>query len=193
MGDVLPARNDYDAQTAGLALARVVMESGLRPPTLQQVADQARTGVSTLSRWFGGKQPMLPRAAGAYAIVFWDQVADQVNMLGWPGFVSVAEQGRHHLRAWLAFEELGRADEQVGEVVAGLWDEVRTWMRYLRPGPSGSPVLDDTDLLRREITLRGLWAALCAPTEPLDATTALALWADACALSVAAGPASGAA
>lgn len=190
---MLPARNDYDAQTAGLALARAVMESGLRPPTLQQVADQARTGVSTLSRWFGGKRPMLPRAAGAYAIIFWDQVADQVNMLGWPGFVAVAEQGRHHLRAWLAFEELGRVDEQVGEVVAGLWDEVRTWMRHLRAGPDGAPVLSDMELLSREITLRGLWTAICAPTEPLDTTTALALWADACRSSAGAGRASGAA
>lgn len=190
---MLPPRNDYDAQIAGLALARAVMESGLRAPTLQQVADHGRIGVSTLSRWFGSKQPMLPRAAGAYAIIFWDQVADQVNMLGWPGFVSVAEQGRHHLRAWLAFEELGRVDAQVGEVVAGLWDEVRTWMRHLRPGPGGAAVLSDTDLLSREITLRGLWAAICAPTEPLDTATALALWADVCGPTVAAGPASGAA
>ncbi|SDL10128.1 hypothetical protein SAMN05428985_109155 [Nocardioides sp. YR527] len=163
-------RNAFDSQTAGLALARTIGRGGLRPPTLQTIAEEANTGVSTLHRWFGGTQGMLPHAAAAFADMFWTRVADRVNATGWAGFLPENEDDLFFLRAWLGFEELARSDDGVGQAVGELWHDARFWFRSVL-----GRELTDFEMAGVEAILRGLWDGLCA-AEPLDTGLAHRLW-----------------
>lgn len=170
MGVMHLRRNALDSQTAGLALARTIGRNGLRPPTLQAVADEARAGASTLHRWFGGAQGMLPHATAAFAGMFWSRIADRVNATGWGGFLPANEDDRFFLRAWLGLEELARADEGVAQAVGELWHDVRSWIRSTL-----GRELTDFEMAGVEAILRGLWDSLCA-AEPLEADLACRLW-----------------
>ncbi|MFJ9392928.1 hypothetical protein ACIRON_29185 [Nocardioides sp. NPDC101246] len=170
MGVMHLRRNAFDSQTAGLALARTIGRGGLRPPTLQTIAEEANTGVSTLHRWFGGTQGMLPHAAAAFADTFWTRVADRVNATGWAGFLPENEDDLFFLRAWLGFEELARSDDGVGQAAGELWRDARFWFRSVL-----GRELTDFEMAGVEAILRGLWDGLCA-AEPLDAGLAHRLW-----------------
>jgi AcrR family transcriptional regulator len=170
MGVMHLRRNAFDSQTAGLALARTIGRSGLRPPTLQTIAEEAKTGVSTLHRWFGGTQGMLPHATAAFADMFWTRIADRVNATGWAGFLPANEDDLFFLRAWLGFEDLARYDDGVGQAVGELWHDARFWFRSVL-----GRELTEFELAGVEAILRGLWDALSA-AEPLDADLAHRVW-----------------
>lgn len=170
MGLMHLRRNALDSRTAGLALARTIGRSGLRPPTLQTIAEEAKAGTSTLHRWFGGTQGMLPHATAAFADMFWTRIADRVNTTGWAGFLPATEDDLFFLRAWLGFEELGRSDDGVGQAVGELWHDARFWFRSVL-----GRELTDFESAGVEAILRGLWDGLCA-AEPLDAGLAHRLW-----------------
>lgn len=170
MGVMHLRRNAFDSQTAGLALARTIGRSGLRPPTLQTIAEEAKTGVSTLHRWFGGTQGMLPHATAAFADMFWTRIADRVNGTGWAGFLPASEDDLFFLRAWLGFEELARSDDGVGQAVGELWHDARFWFRSVL-----GRELTDFEAAGVEVILRGLWDGLCA-ADPIDSDLAHRLW-----------------
>ncbi|MGH3352753.1 MAG: hypothetical protein ACRDPS_18955 [Nocardioides sp.] len=172
MGDMSLNREHPYNHAVGLAMGRVIGRTGLRPPTILAVAEEANTGSATLHRWFGGKQKVMPHAAAGFAGVFWSVTTRRINGLGWTGFLPSTEDDVIWVRAWLGFEELARSDDAVAEHVAEVWHDLESWFRR-RVGRD----LSDMESARLAVTLRGLWMSLTS-SPPLDATLAQQLWAE---------------
>lgn len=163
--------NRFESKTAGIALARTIGRDGLRAPTLKVVAEEANMGMSTLHQWFAGRENMLPQAAAGYAGIYWEQIAQRVNLRGWAGYLPSTRDEIFFLRAWLGIEELARTNDAVGESVRDLWHNAEFWLsssigRDLTDFESGGLV----------VLLRGLWDRLCS-ADPLDPDLAQQLWA----------------
>jgi AcrR family transcriptional regulator len=163
-------RNGFESQTAGIALARTIGRDGLRAPTLKVVAEEANMGVSTLHKWFAGRDNMLPQAAAGFAGIYWEQIAQRVNARGWAGYLPSTRDEIFFLRAWLGIEELARTNDEVGEAVRDLWHNVRFWLRS-----SIGRDLTDYESGGLVILLRGLWDRLCS-ADPIDPDLAQQLW-----------------
>ncbi|MFE6648544.1 hypothetical protein ACFVJS_18385 [Nocardioides sp. NPDC057772] len=163
-------RNGFESQTAGIALARTIGRDGLRAPTLKVVAEEANMGVSTLHKWFAGRENMLPHAAVGFAGIYWEEIAQRVNARGWAGYLPSTRDEIFFLRAWLGVEELARTNDDVGAAVRDLWGNVRFWLRS-----SIGRDLTDFESGGLTILLRGLWDGLCS-ADPIDPDLAQQLW-----------------
>ena len=164
-------RNTFEATTAGVAMARTIGRDGLRAPTLKVVADEANMAVSTLHKWFAGRENMLPHAAAGFAGIYWEEIAQRVNARGWAGYLPSTRDDLFFLRAWLGVEELARTNDEVGEAVRELWRNVRYWLRS-----SIGRDLTDFESGGLMTLLRGLWNGLCS-ADPIDPDLAQELWA----------------
>lgn len=164
-------RNTFESTTAGIALARTIGRDGLRAPTLKMVAEEANMGVSTLHKWFAGRENMLPHAAAGFASIYWEQIAQRVNVRGWAGYLPSSRDEIFFLRAWLGIEELARTNDDLGQAVREFWHNVRFWL-----GSSIGRDLTDFESGGLVILLRGLWDRLCS-ADPIEPDLAHELWA----------------
>ncbi|NGN92964.1 TetR/AcrR family transcriptional regulator [Nocardioides sp. KC13] len=163
-------RDRFETKTAGIALARTIGRDGLRAPTLKVVAEEANMCQSTLHKWFAGRENMLPHAAAGFAGIYWEQIAQRVNLRGWSGYLPSTKDEIYFLRAWLGIEELARSNDVVGEAVRDLWHNVRFWLRS-----SIGRDLTDFESGGLVVLLRGLWDGLCS-AEPIDPDLAQQIW-----------------
>lgn len=163
--------NGFESTTAGIALARTIGRDGLRAPTLKMVAEEANMGMSTLHKWFAGRENMLPHAAAGFAGIYWEQIAQRVNLRGWAGYLPSTRDEMFFLGAWLGIEELARTNDDVGEAVRDLWHNVRFWLRS-----SIGRDLTDFESGGLVILLRGLWDCL-GSADPIEPDLAQQLWA----------------
>ncbi|MFI5626852.1 hypothetical protein ACIA03_25560 [Nocardioides sp. NPDC051685] len=161
----------FESTTAGVALARTIGRDGLRAPTLKVVAEEANMAVSSLHKWFAGRENMLPHAAAGFAGIYWEEIAQRVNLRGWAGYLPSTRDEMFFLRAWLGIEELARTNDDVGEAVRDLWHNVRFWFR----GSIGRE-LTDFESGGLVILLRGLWDRLCS-ADPIEPDLAQQIWA----------------
>lgn len=171
---------DYQAESAAAALAVLFDDIGLTAPSLRAIAREAGTSAATLLNWFGDRQSMLQRCALAFAEGFEQDLAMRVGERGWDGFVPLAPQELTQTRSRLAWAELGRADETVGQAVA---------LAVAREGRLLAAALDTRGLAWRStppladpcphLVLMGIWDALTRSEEALSREDARRVWASA--------------
>lgn len=164
-------RISFESTTAGVALARTIGRDGLRAPTLKVVAEEANMAMSTLHKWFAGRENMLPHAAAGFAGIYWEQIAQRVNLRGWAGYLPSTRDEMFFLRSWLGIEELARTNDDIGEAVRHLWHNAEFWLRS-----SIGRELTDFESGGLVILLRGLWDSLCS-ADPIEPDLAQELWA----------------
>lgn len=136
---------------------------------MKEVSEATGASVPTVHRWFGGGREKLARVVSAHAGVIVDVMRDRTGARGAPGFMPCGEIEMFPIRTLLAFEEIGRSDGSVAEVVAEAWRELRVILGF---------TLRKADVDREVVILRGLWASICDGHAPLALDEASRIWAD---------------
>lgn len=159
----------FNADSVAVAMSRAIHRYGLRPPTFKQIGESINASISSVHGWFGGKAAMMPQAASAYVRLVESDLRAAVAPRGWAGFIPVADSELARVRVLLAWEELGRVSDDLAGPVAHLWGVIEELLRQHG--------VEEPRCEQAVVTLRGLWAALCAPSAPMDRGRAAEIWA----------------
>lgn len=159
----------FNADSVAIATSRAIYRYGLRPPTFKQIGESINASISSVHGWFGGKAAMMPQAAWAYVGLVEDDLRAAVAARGWAGFIPVDDAELAQVRVVLAWEELGRVRDELAAPIAHLWGAIEDLIGQHGVEPSRCELA--------VVTVRGLWAALCAPTVPMDRGRTAQIWA----------------